>query len=107
MKDEAHSVFTMALLRGLREKKNDSGQVTTGSLFDFVYEQMRGRGQEPMYLGLGRSLSVVSYQHEVQKAIVVNETNPYQGLNAFTADTRQFFFGRDDKIQELVQKVEA
>ena len=67
LKGDAHSVFTTALLRGLREKKNDSrsgrlrqrGQVTTGSLFDFVYEQMRGRGQEPMYLGLGRSLSVV------------------------------------------------
>ena len=107
MKSDAHSVFTTALLRGLREKKNDRGQVTTGSLFDFVYEQMRGLGQEPMYLGLGRSLNVVSYPIEVQKPIVVNETNPYQGLNAFTADTRQFFFGRDDKIQELVQAVEA
>ena len=64
LKGDSHSVFTTALLRGLREKKNDSGQVTTGSLFDFVYEQMRGRGQEPMYLGLGRSLSVVRYQIE-------------------------------------------
>ncbi len=84
MKGDVHSVFTTALLRGLREKKNDRGQVTTGSLFDFVYEQMRGLGQEPMYLGLGRSLSVVSYPPEVQRERVVNETNRHESFSPYS-----------------------
>jgi hypothetical protein len=105
LKNAPHSIFTTALLRGLTEEKNDRGEVTTGRLFDFISGQLKGEGQEPRSLGSGRSLTLVSYQPEAQKVITINETNPYQGLMAFTSDTKQFFFGRDRVVQDLVGKL--
>ncbi len=37
--------------------------------------------------------------------IVVDETNPYQGLFAFTPETAKFFFGRNKEIKKLAEKV--
>nr|WP_309735664.1 hypothetical protein [Chamaesiphon sp. OTE_75_metabat_556] len=37
--------------------------------------------------------------------IVVDETNPYQGLFAFTPETAKFFFGRNKEIKKLEEKV--
>jgi uncharacterized protein YjbI with pentapeptide repeats len=48
----------------------------------------------------------VRYQRETV-ATTLDETNPYQGLNAFTSETKQFFFGRDAEIQALVQKIQG
>jgi hypothetical protein len=102
LKSEEHSIFTTALLKGLKEEKNDRGQVTTGKLFDFIAGQLQHSGQEPFYLGGGRSLTLVSYQPAAQPTVPINETNPYQGLLAFTPATAQFFFGRDRTVQDLV-----
>ncbi|MBD1917544.1 MULTISPECIES: TIR domain-containing protein [Cyanophyceae] len=33
------------------------------------------------------------------------EPEPYQGLRAFTAQTREFFFGREAEVQELIDKL--
>ena len=101
LKNEPHSIFTMALLKGL-EEKNDRGQVTTGKLLDFIAGQLQNSGQEPFYLGSGRSLTLMSYQTAASAPVSINETNPYQGLLAFTAATARFFFGRDRVVQDLV-----
>ncbi|KAM3094613.1 pentapeptide repeat-containing protein [Phormidesmis sp. 146-12] len=98
---ERHSIFTTALLKGLQEK-NDRGQVTTGKLFDFIAGELQNSGQEPFYLGGGRSLTLVSYQPTVSAQVTIDETNPYQGLLAFTPATAKFFFGRDRVVQDLV-----
>jgi hypothetical protein len=37
--------------------------------------------------------------------IIVDETNPYQGLFAFTPETAKFFFGRQKEIKKLEEKV--
>ena len=101
LKSQSHSIFTTALLKGL-EEKNDRGQVTTGTLFDFIAGQLQNSGQEPFYLGGGRSLTLISYQPAASAPVSINETNPYQGLLAFTAATARFFFGRDRVVQDLV-----
>ncbi len=101
LKSQSHSIFTTALPKGLDEK-NDRGQVTTGTLFDFVAGQLQNSGQEPFYLGGGRSLTLVSYQTAASVPVKIDETNPYQGLLAFTPATAKFFFGRDRVVQDLV-----
>lgn len=105
LKNASHSIFTTALLQGLTEEKNDRGQVTTGKLFDFIYGQLQGSGQEAICLGSGRSLTLVSYQPEALASVMIDETNPYQGLLAFTPQTARFFFGRDRVVQDLVGKL--
>ena len=98
---QSHSIFTTALLAGLK-KKDDRGQVTTGTLLDSITGQLQNSGQEPFYLGGGRSLTLVTYQTAAPVPVSINETNPYQGLLAFTAATARFFFGRDQVVQDLV-----
>ena len=101
LNSQSHSIFTTALLAGLK-KKNDRGQVTTGTLLDSITGQLQNSGQEPFYLGGGRSLTLVTYQTAAPVPVSINETNPYQGLLAFTAATARFFFGRDRVVQDLV-----
>ncbi|MCY7276625.1 MAG: caspase family protein, partial [Phormidesmis sp. CAN_BIN44] len=100
-----HSIFTTALLQGLTETKDDRGQVNAGSLFDFIFGALKGSGQEPRNLGGGRSLTLVSYQTAAPAPVTIDETNPYQGLLAFTPATAKFFFGRDRVVQDLVGKL--
>jgi uncharacterized protein YjbI with pentapeptide repeats len=42
---------------------------------------------------------------ELFPEITVDETNPYQGLFAFTPETAKFFFGRNKEIKKLEEKV--
>jgi len=105
LNNESHSIFTMALLRGLTEEKNDYGEVTTGRLFDFIFGQLKGKGQEPRSLGGGRALTLVSYPTAAPQVTTIDETNPYQGLLAFTPATAKVFFGRDRVVQDLIGKL--
>jgi uncharacterized protein YjbI with pentapeptide repeats len=105
--DQPHSLFTGAVLHGLaRENADDQGQVSADRLFDFVARSLRDSGQEPLRLGMGSGIGLVEYGVAGPVVRAVSEENPYQGLAAFTKETRQFFFGRDREIEMLVQKVQ-
>lgn len=105
--NQPHSLFTGAVLRGLaRENADDQGKVSADRLFDFVARSLRESGQEPLRLGMGSGIGLVDYGVAESVVRVVSEENPYQGLAAFTKETRQFFFGRDREIETLVQKVQ-
>ncbi len=62
-KSEQYSIFTGAVLAGLkRDRSNDRGEVTVGALFNSVAEALRGELQEVMQLSLGRQTWVVRYR---------------------------------------------
>jgi Caspase domain len=111
---EAHSVFTGAVLEGLAEERvNDRGVVTGDMLFAHVAERLRqpnqqlpDGGQQPVRLGIGDTIDLVNYGRQAL-ATVICEKNPYQGLAAFTKDTRQFFFGRDSVVDDLLLKLQG
>jgi len=77
-----HSVFTEALLQGMdREQANETGEITTGRLFDFIAEQLKAKAtrQEPIHLGGGRGISLLRYLS--QGGIAEQQSskeNPYQ-----------------------------
>ena len=99
---ESHSLFTGALLAGLRA----GGEVTVLSVLRSVNAAFKQLAlQEPIYIGAGKDIPLISPVSQ-NVAPIVNSVNPYQGLRAFTSETRQFFFGRDREIQTLVQKVQ-
>ncbi|MEM1427723.1 MAG: ATP-binding protein, partial [Cyanobacteria bacterium P01_H01_bin.130] len=100
-----HSVFTGAVLDGLvREKADEEGCVTGDRLFDQVQSALKGSRQEPVRFGKGRSLSIVQFRPEVQTD-TVSEDCPYQGLEAFTPETAQFFYGRQDTVRLLQERL--
>lgn len=111
-KSEQHSIFTGALLVGLSQSNaNESGQVTGDRLFERIAIELQGSGQEPLRMGYGGLITLVSYQPEskVVTAIVDDMGEPicpYQGLQAFTAAQREFFFGRQRVVEEIRQRLE-
>ncbi|MBD1824182.1 hypothetical protein H6F51_17055 [Cyanobacteria bacterium FACHB-DQ100] len=106
-RSDQHSLFTGAVLAGLsRDNTDPKTQAVTGDrLFSFVYEQLKGTGQEAVRLSVGRPIEVVRFRVEPVMTQPINETNPYQGLFAFTPATKQSFFRRDRVVQDLVGKL--
>jgi energy-coupling factor transporter ATP-binding protein EcfA2 len=100
-----HGVFTGAILKGLAaENADEKGQVSGDRLFDCIASELKGSGQEPIRMGWGRSLTLVQYQPK-KTEIVVDETCPYQGLEAFGKEQARFFFGREKVVQLLMEKL--
>jgi energy-coupling factor transporter ATP-binding protein EcfA2 len=113
--DEEYSLFTAALLKGLSPEQADpkTGEISGDRLFDFVSRELRGKGQEPIRMGVGRSLILVKYGAQPQVAVVkplLDEKGelrcPYQGLLAFTKKERDFFFGRKRVVEAIKSKLE-
>jgi len=113
--DEEYSLFTAALLKGLSQKQADpeTGEISADRLFDFVSRELRGKGQEPIRMGVGRSLILVKYgaqpQMEAVKPLLDEKGElrcPYQGLLAFTKKERDFFFGRKRVVEDIKSKLD-
>jgi WD40 repeat protein len=112
--DEEYSLFTAALLKGLAPERADAttGEVKVGSLLDCIDTHLAGKGQESVFMGRGRSIVLVKYdaQSRVQKRkpkeILGKIVCPYQGLEAFTANEREFFFGRKRVVESIKQKLD-
>jgi PAS domain S-box-containing protein len=103
---EQHSVFTEALLKGLREEnKGSDGKVSCDRVFAVIDEELKRSGQEPIRMGWGRSITLVQYQPK-KTEVVVDETCPYQGLQPFGKEQARFFFGREKVVLLLMEKLE-
>ncbi len=111
---EKYSIFTEALLKGLSEEQAGSdGKISCAHLLDVISKELKGKGQEPIYLGSGRSLILVSYPGRSPTLAVEPLRDekgeilcPYQGLLAFTKAELPFFFGRKQVVKELERKLE-
>jgi signal transduction histidine kinase/energy-coupling factor transporter ATP-binding protein EcfA2 len=109
---EEHGVFTAAVLKGLQADNADNeGTVTGDRLFDFVQRELRQSGQEPIRAGMGRSITLMNYQPQAKTVTAIVDENgevicPYQGLQAFTAAQREFFFGRKRIVEAIKQNLE-
>ncbi|MFN6528432.1 caspase family protein [Nostoc sp. ChiSLP03a] len=106
-KSAQHSIFTTALLAGLSvENTNDRGQVTGDRLFDILATELKSSGQEPIRMGWGRSITLINHNIQTQaQTFEVKEECPYQGLKAFEAEQKQFFFGRKQVVRKILGKL--
>ena len=101
-----HSVFTTAVLSGLAAENAPEGGVITGDdLSAHIARQLQHEKQEPMRLGQGRSIEILRYGAVVTDGQVSDE-NPYQGLKAFTGETKRFFHGRAQKVSEIGDRLD-
>ncbi|MEH2241264.1 nSTAND1 domain-containing NTPase, partial [Nostoc sp.] len=107
IKSAQHSIFTTALLTGLSpENTNDHGKVTGDRLFDILATELKSSGQEPIRMGWGRSITLITYKNQRQvQTFEVKDECPYQGLKAFEAEQKQFFFGRKQVVRKILGKL--
>jgi len=104
---EAHAIFTGALLKGLAsENASRNGEVSGDRLFDYISNELKGTqwGQEPIRMGWGRSITLVTYPPSETPAneITFDRKNPYLGLSAFEAEQEKYFYGREEAIRTLI-----
>ena len=104
---EAHAIFTGALLKGLAsENASRNGEVSGDRLFDYISNELKDTqwGQEPIRMGWGRSITLVTYpqQETLATEITFDRENPYLGLYAFEAEQEKYFCGREEAIRTLI-----
>jgi energy-coupling factor transporter ATP-binding protein EcfA2 len=107
--DAEGGIFTGAILRGLAQDKahEATGEINVNDLFSFVSRELKGSGQEPIFMGGGRSISLVWYPPKNPvDAPVVREECPYRGLEAFDKQHAKFFFGRKKVVEDIKQKLD-
>lgn len=104
--DARYGLYTGALVAALTDEADVSAgnEITVSEAHNRVERALKESGQEPIAFGYGSSMVMVRYRG-AGVAQAVSEVCPYQGLNAFTPETAQFFFGRDDEVAELCQKL--
>ncbi|OYE05840.1 nSTAND1 domain-containing NTPase [Nostoc sp. 'Peltigera membranacea cyanobiont' 232] len=107
--DDEGGIFTKAILKGLAEDKADeaTGEINVNDLMSFISRELKQSGQEPIYMGGGRSIPLVWYPPK--KLVVITKVLdecPYRGLEAFDKQHAKFFFGRQKVVNHIQQKLD-
>ncbi|MEH2451544.1 nSTAND1 domain-containing NTPase [Nostoc sp.] len=109
IKSEEYSIFTGAVVKGLTaENAGNSRRISGDRLFDFVSNELKGSVQEPIRMGWGRSITLVTYpQLDIPTVVKIgfNQENPYRGLYAFESEQAQYFCGRDAAVRTLISRL--
>ncbi|MEH2162399.1 MAG: caspase family protein [Nostoc sp.] len=109
IKSEEYSIFTGAVVKGLTaENVGSSRRISGDRLFDFVSNELKGSVQEPIRMGWGRSITLVTYpQLDITTVVKIafNQENPYRGLYAFESEQAQYFCGRDEAVRTLISRL--
>ncbi|MEH1903431.1 MAG: hypothetical protein V7L04_18970 [Nostoc sp.] len=77
-------------------------------MFDFISNELKGSVQEPIRMGWGRSITLVTYPQldiPTGEKIAFNQENPYRGLYAFESEQAQYFCGRDEAVRTLISRL--
>ncbi|MEH2317440.1 nSTAND1 domain-containing NTPase [Nostoc sp.] len=109
IKSEEYSIFTGVVVKGLAaENAGSSRRISGDRLFDFVSNELKGSVQEPIRMGWGRSITLVTYpQLDIPTVVKIgfNQENPYRGLYAFESEQAQYFCGRDAAVRTLISRL--
>ncbi|OKH36593.1 hypothetical protein NIES2119_16310 [[Phormidium ambiguum] IAM M-71] len=109
IKTEDYSIFTNVVLKGLApENASRNRRVSGDRLFDYVSSELKAVFQEPIRMGWGRSIILVTYPQlkltpNGEKEF--NRENPYRGLYSFESEQAQYFFGREQAIRALLDRI--
>jgi hypothetical protein len=112
-----HSVFTEALLAGLNPSKVEGGVVNGHSLTDAVNRSLKGEVQQPLFESSGGEIVLTRLSSSVPPPSTTSVSTldrlkhlsysvcPFQGLAPFDVNHGDWFFGREELTQTLVDRV--
>jgi len=104
-----YSVFTKALLEGLDPVRSNTGEVTNYALSDWVSTALKGEMQQPLFENSGSEILLTRNQGVAQpiKTKLRSEICPYRGLEYFDEAHADYFFGREDLTDQLIEKLRS
>ncbi|MBE9179482.1 caspase family protein [Oculatella sp. LEGE 06141] len=107
--DSPYSVFTQSLLTGLDPNRVATGIVTNHSLTDWVSNTLKGELQQPLFESSGSEI-ILTRSASPTPTVNVAPTSmicPYRGLEYFDEAHAEYFFGREDLTDQLLEKLRA
>lgn len=108
---EEYSLLTAAVLKGLAQTNAapSSGRISGDRLFDVIGNELQNSRQEPIRMGWGRLITLVRYLQPPQNSESVaqsfNPANPYMGLKPFEREQAAYFFGREQAVRALLDRL--
>ncbi len=104
-----YSVFTQALLEGLDPNRLPTGLVTNYALTDWVSNALKGEMQQPLFENSGSEIVLTRNQGcpTPIKTELQPEICPYRGLECFDEAHAEYFFGREDLTDQLLEKLKT
>lgn len=105
--DGTYSVFTQALLGGLDPRRLPNGVVSNYALTDWVSTALKGEVQQPLFENSGSEITLTRCEGAltVIQSAVAQDICPYRGLECFDEMHADYFFGREDLTDQLLNKL--
>jgi WD40 repeat protein/energy-coupling factor transporter ATP-binding protein EcfA2 len=105
--DSPYSIFTQALLTGLEPQRTETGIVTNHSLTAWVNDTLKGELQQPLFENSGSEIILTRGASSVtaKKPLKSSDVCPYRGLEFFDEAHAEYFFGREDLTDQLLDEL--
>jgi len=105
--DGTYSVFTQALLTGLDPQRSETGIVTNHSLTTSVNNALKGELQQPLFENSGSEIILTrgASLATAKKLPQPTDICPYRGLEFFDEAHAEYFFGREDLTDQLLDEL--
>lgn len=107
--DGKYSVFTQALLDGLDPRRLANGIVSNYALTDWVSNALKGEVQQPLFENSGSEIILTRCQGTttILQTQIQQDICPYRGLEYFDEVHADYFFGREDLTDQLVDQLKS
>lgn len=104
-----YSIFTQALLDGLDPTRVSTGIVTNYALTDWVSNALKSEMQQPLFENSGSEIVLTRCQNvsTIIKTELAQEVCPYRGLECFDEAHAEYFFGRENLTDQLIEKLKT
>ncbi len=107
--ESSYSVFTQAVLNGLQPEHSETGIVTNHTLTGWVNHALKAEVQQPLFESSGSEIILTRHTQTtaIKRGMPSSDICPYRGLEFFDEPHAEYFFGRSELTDQLIEKLRS